>query len=215
MGRVKMKGKEDTVKCRVCDKHFKILNPEKFTKIFKYTINEDLKSAIQELSLEDFDLIQDEPFYQHLDLNQGKGYGMCPGARCKECDRRGRYYKLFETRNQRNYHMRHAHKVDDQLTGRTGFTSKIREEVMRQTQRLISQLQDEQNDWILKMPNIEVSMTDYKLEKKSEHIAKLSQEKQEEKQEHKKEMSKKRKKKEHEDTLAQLQSLLQEAGIED
>ena len=101
------------------------------------------------------------------------------------------------------------------MKGKTGFTNKIREEVMRQCQRIISKMQEEQSEWILQMPNIELNITDYKMEKKSEHIAKLSKEKEEIKKENKKKLDKKRKKKEHEETLAQLQALMEEAGLVD
>lgn len=214
MGRKGLRGRNDVIKCRVCDK-LCILNNEKFRKIFQYSINQDLSSALDELSYSEYKEIKEEVFYQHLNFNEGRGYGMCPNAICEESENKGMKYELFENRYQRNYHIKKHYKTEEQMKGKTGYTNRIREEVMRQCQRIINQMQEEQSDWIFQMPNIEVNITDYKMEKKSEHMAKLSKQKQEEKQENKKKLDKKRKKKEHEDTLAQLQALMEEAGIED
>ena len=48
--------------------------------------------------------------------------------------------KLFTTRHQRNSHNKKHHQVKEQMKGRTGFSLRIREEVLRQTQSHINKM---------------------------------------------------------------------------
>lgn len=197
---MKKKNQEGYITCKVCEKAFKIIN-KKFEYPLSNYINEDLEDYCDDLPFEEYELIRQEPFHLHLNEHQH-----CPGSRCELChNEEGCKLKLFETRHQRNYHMKQVHSTKDQMKGRTGFNTLIREEVLRQTQQHINKMMEIQKDYDLVYPTIEVKITGYQGKSKDIIQKETLEEKTKKKEENLIKLKKQRQKKEHEKILANLQ----------
>ena len=212
MGRKKMKDQEGYITCRVCERAFK-LNKKEHQKLFIY-INEDLDSAIDDamvvMSKEEWKELLEEPFYKHLNDDRH-----CPNAHCKVCDENNKSYDLFKTRQQHYSHNRKYHSCKNQMTGRTGFTARIRKDVATMCERhliKISKYQREGNK--LKYPKIELSIIDYEDGSMDEIMEQSFIEKQEKKEKQVEALKKKRKKKNHDKIMADLARQIEEHEIE-
>ena len=197
---MKKKNQEGYITCKVCDRAFKVLN-KKFEYPLSNYINENLEDYCDDLPFEDYELITQEPFYQHLNEHQH-----CPGSRCEIChEKEDCKLKLFQTRHQRNYHMKQVHSTKDQMKGRTGFNSLIREEVLRQTQQHINKMMEIQKDYDLVYPIIEVKITGYQGKSKDIIQKESYVEKQKQKEENKQKLKIKKRVKKYEKINRNLQ----------
>ena len=200
MGRIKKLNQEGFVQCKVCEKLFKVIDKQ-----FEYglatNINQSLSEWIEDMTYDEFELLQNEPFYKHLN-----SYEQCPKSRCELCHNKPNCtLKLFETRSQTNAHTKKVHKVKDVVGGRTGYSNRIREEVNRQTIKKLNEIMETQKDFDIIYPIIEVRITGFKGKSKDEIQKETIEEKNIKKEETKQIMKKKRIKKAEEKILKQLE----------
>lgn len=202
MGRTKMKDTKGFITCKVCERAFKLIN-EDHIKIFS-NVNEELDDAIDDamsvMTKEEWNKLLDEPFYKHLNDDRH-----CPNAHCKVCDENNKSYNLFTTRQQHYSHNRKYHSCKNQMTGRTGFTARIRKDVATMCERhliKISKYQREGNK--LKYPKIELSITDYEDGSMDEIMEQSFIDKQEKKEKQVEALKKKRMKKKNDKIMADL-----------
>mgnify|MGYP003660376709 CR=1 FL=1 len=208
---MKKKNQEGYIQCPVCERAFK-LKDEQFRKMFTMNVNEDLHDSISDFVNEkphNIKLLKAEPFFQHLNTHYH-----CPVSRCDICHSKDPCtLKLFTTRHQRNSHIKKHHQVKEQMKGRTGFSIRIREEVLRQTQRQINKLIELQKDFNLEYPTIEVRITDYQGSPK-DSIQKLTlEEKTKKKEEHYGKIKKTNTKKKHNKILKELEEQMEVQGL--
>ena len=196
MGRKQQKGVEGNVQCKVCELMFEVKN-NKFTHIFKNYINNDLDNAINELEGDDYMLIQKEPFFEHL---KDSGDFICPGSKCEICDKKTNpSYKPFTSRSKKHYHIKKYHntELEDKLVGKTGYNDIMRKEVLGQLNLYLNSMKEDQKDFNITYPKIDLVITNWKGSRKADIIKEMLIDKQHEKEENDLIKNKEKKKKEH------------------